>query len=656
MPCLLLPKPDILYYFVTQVQSDWIQRDSAQISFIQGKPTLAAVALSGNYNDLTNRPTTSSGLTQADWTQQDSTQGSFINNKPFLKTVATTGRFSDLVANSGQPQSVTAADWNATTVSGSIIPLVNKPSIPAAQVSADWNSTSGLSQILNQPTLAPVALSNKYTDLSNRPAFGPVATSNQYSDLTDAPQQADYALLGSNATSLAVINKPTSLSAFANDTGFYKANDNPTFGSVTTIGGVSSGGSLSAIGAVSFQSGQSVALASNLAGTIDSLAGTLTYNPPGGASTPAGAVTGSVDIFGAGSAPGSRLLNLWDNVTVQGLLGVAGALTAPSATVSGSVSTGPLVASSVSTGGNITVTGTMAVAGSASTGNLTATSLKSNGTLIATGLSTLSGGATVSGSNFIVNTAIGIGTTGPSASLHIVGGGAIISGTVTAGALSTTGTLNVGGTSTLSNNLTVAGSATISGTLTTNGSTVNPPGTILMFVTATIPAGYLLCDGSAVSRTVYSMLFAVVGITYGSGNGSTTFALPDFRSRTPIGSGTGTGLTPRTVGVVGGTETTTLTIAQMPVHSHSGYTGFMDRNASHLHYTYTGNVDDGNWGGGPAGSQYPPSDGDARYPSNNVTQSTNTDHAHALSIDNAGGGAAHNIMQPFIGVAFIVKT
>lgn len=59
-----------------------------------------------------------------------------------------------------------------------------------------------------------------------------------------------------------------------------------------------------------------------------------------------------------------------------------------------------------------------------------------------------------------------------------------------------------------------------------------PKGVIIPFAGVTAPKGFLLCDGSQVSRTTYSDLFAVIGTTYGAGNGSTTFTLPDYRDRT----------------------------------------------------------------------------------------------------------------------------
>ncbi len=88
------------------------------------------------------------------------------------------------------------------------------------------------------------------------------------------------------------------------------------------------------------------------------------------------------------------------------------------------------------------------------------------------------------------------------------------------------------------------------------GISLVPIGTILDFAGSVAPNGYLLCDGSAISRTDYAGLFAVIGTTWGAGNGSTTFNVPDLRGRTAIGAGTGnyTNATTRTLGGTGGSE------------------------------------------------------------------------------------------------------
>lgn len=88
-----------------------------------------------------------------------------------------------------------------------------------------------------------------------------------------------------------------------------------------------------------------------------------------------------------------------------------------------------------------------------------------------------------------------------------------------------------------------------------------PTGTILGYGAAAAPGGFLVCDGSEVSRAGLAALFAIVGTTYGAGNGSTTFNLPDFRGRSPMGFGSGPGLTARSLGQTLGAEST--------VHDHA---------------------------------------------------------------------------------------
>lgn len=81
------------------------------------------------------------------------------------------------------------------------------------------------------------------------------------------------------------------------------------------------------------------------------------------------------------------------------------------------------------------------------------------------------------------------------------------------------------------------------------------------------PAGWLVCDGSAVSRTTYAALFAVTSTFYGNGDGATTFNLPDKRGRSSMGAGSGPGLTTRIRGNKFGSETE---IAPVQAHSHTG--------------------------------------------------------------------------------------
>jgi microcystin-dependent protein len=92
-------------------------------------------------------------------------------------------------------------------------------------------------------------------------------------------------------------------------------------------------------------------------------------------------------------------------------------------------------------------------------------------------------------------------------------------------------------------------------------------GEIRMFGGNYAPRDWALCNGQLLSIAEYSALFALIGTTYG-GNGITTFALPNLQSRLAVGEGPGPGLTARQIGQVGGSDTVTLSQAQMPAHNH----------------------------------------------------------------------------------------
>ena len=142
-----------------------------------------------------------------------------------------------------------------------------------------------------------------------------------------------------------------------------------------------------------------------------------------------------------------------------------------------------------------------------------------------------------------------------------------------------------------------------------------PIGMIIWSAQAETPADWLACNGAAVSRTSYAELFAAIGTTFGVGDGSTTFNVPDLRGRGMIGSGTGSGLTARTQGQSGGAETHVLSPTEMPSHSHDIQT----------------------LQAGAGGIQ----SGSGIGPTNTTTGST-------------GGGGAHNNMSPFLVInAFI---
>jgi len=144
---------------------------------------------------------------------------------------------------------------------------------------------------------------------------------------------------------------------------------------------------------------------------------------------------------------------------------------------------------------------------------------------------------------------------------------------------------------------------------------------------------WLLCNGSAVSRTAYSALFAVIGTSFGNGDGSTTFTLPDARGRILGTIGQGSGLTSRALGASVGAETHTLSTGEIPSHSHNLF------------------------GGNSAGTP-PARSSIVCFSGTNDLQirigSYNTNNLSS-AVDSTGGGLPHINMQPtlFVGNVFI---
>ena len=146
-----------------------------------------------------------------------------------------------------------------------------------------------------------------------------------------------------------------------------------------------------------------------------------------------------------------------------------------------------------------------------------------------------------------------------------------------------------------------------------------PSGVFMPYGGSSAPAGWLLCDGSAVSRTTYADLFSAIGTLYGVGDSSTTFNVPVMMGRVPVGlDAANVNLAAAdALGETGGEENHTLTIAEMPAHSHN---------------YYASSATEGNYGTGP-GSDAP-------------------DWATSSS----GGGGAHNNLQPYNTCNYIIKT
>jgi len=251
-------------------------------------------------------------------------------------------------------------------------------------------------------------------------------------------------------------------------------------------------------------------------------------------------------------------------------------------------------------------------------------------------------------------------------------------------------------TSTDGLNLNVAGSRiTNVGTPSNNGDASTyidlqnyvPTGCVKMYAGSTPPNTWLICDGSQVSRTTYATLFSVIGTTYGSGDGSTTFNVPNMQGNVVVGHNGGS----YNRGQTGGSATHTITTAEMPSHSHTGttdssgshsHTGTTDSTGSHSHNyidayfaeNRTGRRNGEGVFGTSAGCDtdndfyYRTADGgystnpsdiptsSVASHSHSLTINSSTTHQHAFTTNTTGSGNAMNLMQPYVVMHYIIKT
>jgi microcystin-dependent protein len=203
-----------------------------------------------------------------------------------------------------------------------------------------------------------------------------------------------------------------------------------------------------------------------------------------------------------------------------------------------------------------------------------------------------------------------------------------------------TGNLTVGGTFIASNTATFAVSPTAptptagdnttklatTAFVTTAVANTSITGQILMWPTTSAPSGYLLCDGTAVSRTTYSALFGVVGTTFGTGDGSTTFNVPNYTNRMPYGT---------TIGATGGSAD-----AIVVSHTHTATVTDPSHSHSYLAWGYSGSGGAG--GGNPTGFY------------TGTTNSATT----GISVSNSTSGVSgtNANLPPYLGINFIIKT
>lgn len=197
--------------------------------------------------------------------------------------------------------------------------------------------------------------------------------------------------------------------------------------------------------------------------------------------------------------------------------------------------------------------------------------------------------------------------------------------------------------------------------LVNDSGSLSPAGVIVSFAGGSSPTGWLLCDGTAYSRTTYGKLYAVLGTTYGSGDGSSTFNVPDMRSRVPVCYDSSS-QNFSALNAKGGELAHTLSVSELPSHGH----GINDPSHNHTivdnghSHTYSGGTQKysgqgsgqtainglGGQGSGTIETATTSSSG-----SNFALQNSTT----GISIQNTGSGAAHNVLQPYITLYFIIK-
>ena len=174
-------------------------------------------------------------------------------------------------------------------------------------------------------------------------------------------------------------------------------------------------------------------------------------------------------------------------------------------------------------------------------------------------------------------------------------------------------------------------------------------GSIVLFAGPTPPAGYLLCDGAAVSRLSYSQLFGVLGEIWGPGDGSTTFNLPDLRDRFPVGAGTTYALAD-----LGGAAQVNLAAGQLAAHVHS------ITDPGHVHGPNTGPdfTVDAHQTQATTGIDVTIDDGHDFLTASASTGITATDSASTgiTATDSQGDADPVDIIPPFAAVVFLVKT
>lgn len=455
---------------------------------------------------------------------------------------------SDLATiRSGAAAGATAvqpSDLATVATTGDYTDLLNKPTIPAAQVNSDWNAVSGVAEILNKPTLAAVATSGLYSDLTGTPTIPTVNDAT----LTIQKNGTDVATFTANASSNVTAN--ISVPTTAGDVGAVAANASITGATKCKItydskGLVTAGADLSAGDipdlSATYQplltAGTNITISSNTISATDTtytgsdgitLTGT-NFTNSGVRSVSTGSTNGTISVNTNGTSA---------DVSVYGL----GSAAYTASTSYATSAQGGKADTAVQPGDLATVATTgdyddLLNKPTIPTVNDATLTIQKNGTSVATFTANASSNVTANisvptttndltnNSGFITSSDI------PVTDVTVGGTSVVTSGVAAVPAIPTvndaTITITQGGVTKGSFTLNQASGDTIALDAGGGGTSIDA-GFVMSFAGSTVPAGWLVCDGSAISRTNYADLFAAIGTTYGSGDGSTTFNLPNI--------------------------------------------------------------------------------------------------------------------------------
>lgn len=630
--------------------------------------TITLTGSGGDVSSVTDANTTYtlsiSGDTLTLTPSSGSAQSVTIPDDDTTYTISISGATITLTPSSGSAQTITIPD--ATTSTAGVMSASDKTKLDGIQsgaevnVQADWNQSNSSADdyIKNKPSLATVATTGDYDDLTNKPTIPTV------NDATLTIQKngntVETFTANSSTNKTANITVPTKTSELTNDSGFITTDEDTTYSLSETDGVVTltgSDGSTSTVNTVTDVevNGSSVVTDGVASVTVPTATSDLTND--------------SNFVSDASYVHTDNNFTNADSTKLSGIeagaeVNVQSDWTQADSTADDYIKNKPTLAT-VATSGDYDDLIDKPTIPTVNNGTLT---IQKNGSSVGTFTANQSGNSTA---NITVPTAVSdltndSGFTSVSVTQTLSSGTKI--GDITVDGVTTDFYAPSGGSGGVSDvlvdnvsvvtggvaeidltdyvkedangDISVSGNATFGGTIYAK----NQPGIIKMYAGALPPNGWLFCDGSAVSRTTYAALFAVIGTAYGSGDGSTTFNLPDLRGRVPVGTGTGTAsdATSHALGQTAGTETHTLTSGQsgLPAHTH----GFTQP-------TITGKF-------GKIGAN-----GTARdlLNSSGTTTSSGPLSASGGAVGAVTGGAknatsAHPNMQPYTVVNYIIST